>query len=82
VNGDTAAVVCCIKSTKAETFCIRAPISARRLAGIYARQQSQKFSEAVIYHTVASDLSDLSDVKYDCIAFQSVGHQLSLHQFS
>ena len=27
--------------------------------------------EAVIYRTVASDLSDLSDVKYDCIAFFS-----------
>jgi hypothetical protein len=39
----------------------------------------KSFSKAVIYHTVASDLSDLSDVKYDdCIAFQSVGHQLSL----
>ena len=30
-----------------------------------------KFTEAVIYRTVASDLSDLSDVKYDCLAFFS-----------
>lgn len=29
------------------------------------------FTEAVIYKTVASDLSDLSEVKYDCIAFFS-----------
>ena len=35
------------------------------------RANNLKFSEAVIYRTVASDLSDLSDVKYDCIAFFS-----------
>jgi len=29
------------------------------------------FTEAVIYKTVASDLSDLAEVKYDCIAFFS-----------
>ncbi|HSI90407.1 MAG TPA: uroporphyrinogen-III synthase [Adhaeribacter sp.] len=29
------------------------------------------FTEAVIYNTVASDLSDLAEVKYDCIAFFS-----------
>jgi uroporphyrinogen-III synthase len=29
------------------------------------------FTEAVIYKTVAADLSDLAEVKYDCIAFFS-----------
>ena len=35
------------------------------------RANGFKFTEAVIYRTVASDLSDLSDVKYDCLAFFS-----------
>jgi uroporphyrinogen-III synthase len=35
------------------------------------RANNLKFTEAVIYRTVASDLSDLSDVKYDCLAFFS-----------
>src|SRR6476469_2532548 len=38
---------------------------------VFMRANNLKFSEAVIYRTVASDLSDLSDVKYDCIAFFS-----------
>ena len=37
----------------------------------FMRANSYKFTEAVIYRTVASDLSDLTDVKYDCIAFFS-----------
>ena len=30
-----------------------------------------KFVEAEMYHTVSSDLSDLSDIKYDMLAFFS-----------
>ena len=37
----------------------------------FMRANNYKFTEAVIYRTVASDLSDLTDVKYDCIAFFS-----------
>ncbi|SHI34041.1 uroporphyrinogen-III synthase [Hymenobacter daecheongensis DSM 21074] len=37
----------------------------------FMRANGFKFSEAVIYRTVASDLSDLTDVKYDCLAFFS-----------
>ncbi len=37
----------------------------------FMRANNLKFTEAVIYRTVASDLSDLSDVKYDCLAFFS-----------
>ena len=29
------------------------------------------YTEAIIYHTVAADLSDLADVKYDVLAFFS-----------
>ena len=35
------------------------------------RANNLKFTEAVIYRTVASDLSDLAEVKYDCLAFFS-----------
>ena len=37
----------------------------------FMRENKFNFAEAVIYRTVAADLSDLTDVKYDCIAFFS-----------
>lgn len=37
----------------------------------FLKQGGYKYTEAVIYRTVASDLSDLDDVKYDIIAFFS-----------
>lgn len=37
----------------------------------FLRENDYKFAEAVLYRTVASDLSDLADIKYDVIAFFS-----------
>lgn len=37
----------------------------------FMRENEYIYSEAIIYRTVASDLSDLSDVNYDIIAFYS-----------
>jgi uroporphyrinogen-III synthase len=37
----------------------------------YMQKQGIAFTEAIIYHTVAADLSDLADVKYDILAFFS-----------
>lgn len=37
----------------------------------FLEQNNIKYTEAIIYKTVASDLSDLSDVNYDVIAFFS-----------
>jgi len=37
----------------------------------FLKENDYNFSEAVIYETVASDLSDLEDVKYDILAFFS-----------
>lgn len=37
----------------------------------FLRENEFNFSEAVLYRTVASDLSDLADIKYDVIAFFS-----------
>ncbi len=38
---------------------------------VFLKDNGYEFSEAIIYKTVASDLSDLTDVKYDIIAFFS-----------
>jgi uroporphyrinogen-III synthase len=61
VGERTAAVD--VITTKSFVSVLRYP--QRRLP-VFMRANNLKFSEAVIYHTVASDLSDLSDVKYDC----------------
>jgi len=37
----------------------------------FLKENNYDFTEAVIYKTVASDLSDLADIKYDVIAFFS-----------
>ncbi|MEM7550660.1 MAG: uroporphyrinogen-III synthase [Bacteroidota bacterium] len=37
----------------------------------FLKNNDYKYSEAIIYETVASDLSDLEDVKYDILAFYS-----------
>lgn len=38
---------------------------------VYLEDNGYKYSEAIIYETVASDLSDLDDVTYDILAFYS-----------
>lgn len=38
---------------------------------VFLKDNGYEFSEAIIYKTVASDLSDLTNVKYDIIAFFS-----------
>src|SRR5690606_29499591 len=39
-----------------------------------------EFTEAIIYHTVAADLSDWKDIKYDILAFFSPSGIKSLFQ--
>ncbi|MEN7546911.1 uroporphyrinogen-III synthase [Rapidithrix thailandica] len=46
----------------------------------FLEKEGYNFTEAVIYHTVASDLSDLADVNYDMIAFFSPSGIASLFQ--
>jgi uroporphyrinogen-III synthase len=60
-----------IKKHKAEKFLF--PCSNIRKDDIpeYLKENEINFTEAVIYKTVASDLSDLADIKYDIIAFFS-----------
>jgi len=60
-----------IKKHKTEKFLF--PCSDIRKEDIpkYLEENGYQYSEAIIYRTVASDLSDLSDVNYDVLAFYS-----------
>jgi len=46
----------------------------------FLEKNNIEFTEAIIYHTVASDLSDLKDIKYDILAFFSPSGIKSLLQ--
>ncbi|MBS9524224.1 uroporphyrinogen-III synthase [Litoribacter ruber] len=46
----------------------------------YLEKNNIEFTEAIIYHTVAADLSDLKDIKYDILAFFSPSGIKSLLQ--
>ncbi len=60
-----------IKKHKAEKFLF--PCSNIRKGDIpdFLAASNISFTEAIVYRTVASDLSDLAEVKYDCLAFFS-----------
>jgi len=60
-----------IKKHKKETFVF--PCSNIRKDDIpnFLKENNINFTEAILYNTVACDLSDLSDVNYDIIAFYS-----------
>lgn len=46
----------------------------------YMEKNNIEFTEAIIYHTVAADLTDLRDIKYDILAFFSPSGIKSLKQ--
>ena len=76
----TAADLCeLLKKHKTEKFLF--PCSNIRKDDIpaFMRQHNLHFKEAIIYKTVASDLSDLTEVKYDIIAFFSPSGISSLY---
>lgn len=60
-----------IKKHKSEKFLYPCSDIRKDDLPTFMKANNFKFSEAVIYRTVAADLSDLTDVKYDCIAFFS-----------
>jgi len=72
VGGKTASdLFDVLKKHKSEKFLY--PCSNIRKEDIpeFMRENKFDFAEATMYKTVASDLSDLAEVKYDCIAFFS-----------
>lgn len=68
---DTSDLLEIIKKHKNENFLF--PCSDIRKGDIpdFLKENNFKYSEAVIYHTVASNLSDLTNVYYDILAFFS-----------
>ncbi|MFZ1808038.1 MAG: uroporphyrinogen-III synthase [Cyclobacteriaceae bacterium] len=66
---DTKDLLEIIKKHKNETFLF--PCSDIRINDIpdFLKENNFKYSEAVIYHTMAANLSDLTDVYYDILAF-------------
>lgn len=60
-----------IKKHKGEKFLYPCSDIRKDDIPVFMRANNLKFTEAVIYRTVASDLSDLAEVKYDCLAFFS-----------
>lgn len=66
---DTKDLLEIIKKHKNEKFLF--PCSDIRINDIpdFLKENNFKYSEAVIYHTMAANLSDLTDVYYDILAF-------------
>tara|TARA_Y100001972_G_scaffold122302_1_gene167651 strand:+ start:3938 stop:4726 length:789 start_codon:yes stop_codon:yes gene_type:complete len=60
-----------MKKHKDETFLYPCSNIRKDDIPVFLETNGYKFNEAVIYKTVASDLSDLADIKYDIIAFFS-----------
>ena len=60
-----------IKKNKSENFLFPCSNIRKEDIPIFLHENGYTFSEAVLYKTVASDLSDLADVNYDIIAFFS-----------
>ncbi len=60
-----------IKKHKSETFLFPCSNIRKDVIPKYLEENEFKYNEATIYRTVASDLSDLSDVNYDVLAFYS-----------
>ncbi len=64
-------VVALMKKHKSETFLLPSSDLLKDSIPQLLDQEKLKYSRAVMYRTVCSDLSDLSDVKYDVLVFFS-----------
>ncbi len=62
-----------MKKHKGEKFLLPCTDILRDTIPLTLEQHNINFSKAVLYRTVASDLSDLEDVKYDMLVFFSPG---------
>ena len=60
-----------IKKHKDETFLVPCSDIQKQEIPVLLDKAGAKYTNAVFYRTVASDLSDLSDVKYDMLVFQA-----------
>lgn len=62
-----------LKKHKKETFLLPCTDRLRDNIPLTLESNNLKFTKAVLYRTVASDLSDLEDVYYDMLVFYSPG---------
>jgi uroporphyrinogen-III synthase len=62
-----------LKKHKKETFLLPCTDRLRDNIPLTLKSNNLKFTKAVLYRTVASDLSDLEDVYYDMLVFYSPG---------
>ena len=60
-----------LKKHKEEKFIYPCSNIRKEDIPVFLEANEYKYSEAVIYNTVASDLSDIKEIKYDVIAFFS-----------
>lgn len=66
-----AELVDLIKKHKEENFLLPCTDIHKQEITTLLDQQNIKYSKAILYRTVASDLSDLADIKYDMLVFFS-----------
>lgn len=69
-----------LKHREGENFLLPCSDIHKRNIPDFLEENNFKFREAVLYRTVASDLSDLKDLKYDIIVFFSPSGVRSLFQ--
>lgn len=69
-----------LKKHKNETFLLPCSNLGAKEVTSYLEENGYKFQDAMMYETVASDLSDLSDVTYDVLVFFSPLDITSLYE--
>lgn len=79
-NGRFADLAVIMKKHKGEKFLV--PLSDIHKQDIpkILDKEAYRYSKAILYRTVSSDLSDLSDIKYDVLVFYSPSGIKSLYQ--
>jgi len=69
-----------MKKHKSETFLVPLSDIHKQEIPKLLDQEGYKYTKAILYRTVSSDLSDLSDIKYDVLVFFSPSGIKSLFQ--
>lgn len=79
-DGRFADLINVMKKHKEETFLVPLSDIHKQEIPLLLDEEGYKYSKAILYRTVSSDLSDLSDIKYDILVFFSPSGIISLFQ--
>jgi len=79
-DGRFSDLVNVMKKHKSETFLVPLSDIHKQEIPKLLDQEGYKYTKAILYRTVSSDLSDLSDIKYDVLVFFSPSGIKSLFQ--